>query len=87
MTGMTLDYRQTSPSLRTIDALADATGTDPLELEPLYSVIDPEALDQFVAGAADDATSVEFVYDGHDVAVHGDGTVVVDGTTYENERS
>lgn len=84
MTGMTLDYQHDSPSLRVIDALADATDTDPLELDPLYNVVDPEALDQFVRADASDAVSVQFVYDGHDVEVRGDGSITVDGTAYDN---
>lgn len=85
MSGMTLDYHHDSPSLRVIDALADATDTDPLELDPLYDAIDPEALDQFVRGDAGDSVSVQFVYDGHAVEVQGNGSVVVDGMVYDDD--
>lgn len=83
----TLDYHHDSPSLRVIDALADATDTDPLELDPLYGVIDPEALDQFIRADTDGNASVQFAYDGHDVEVRGDGTVAVDGTVYDHDRA
>lgn len=35
-----------SPSERVVETVAEATATDPLELEPLYDVIDPDALDR-----------------------------------------
>lgn len=38
-----------SPAEVIIDALAEVTGVDPLELPPLYNFIDPEALDQLFA--------------------------------------
>ncbi|NGM68833.1 hypothetical protein G6M89_07385 [Natronolimnobius sp. AArcel1] len=86
MTGTTLDYHRDSPSLRIVDALADATDTDPLELDPLYNVIDPEALDQIVNSDCDqiDQLSVQFVYNGHNVQVQGDGSIAVDGTVYDH---
>ncbi|OVE83619.1 HalOD1 output domain-containing protein [Natronolimnobius baerhuensis] len=84
MTGTTLDYHHDSPSLRIVDALAAVTDTDPLDLDPLYNVVDPEALDQIVNSDGDqvDHLSVQFVYDGHDVQVRGDGSIAVDGSVY-----
>ena len=82
MEGTTLDYHRNSPSLRVVDALAEATDTDPLELEPLYNVVDPEALDRLFRADADIPASVRFEYEGHTVEVRSDGTVVVDGTAH-----
>ncbi|MEY7849186.1 HalOD1 output domain-containing protein [Natrarchaeobius sp. A-rgal3] len=84
MAGTTLDYYRDSPSLRVVDALASATDTDPLDLEPLYDVVDPEALDQLFRDDVDVSGRVQFSYDGHAVEVGSDGTVTVDGTVYDD---
>ncbi len=59
-----------------VEAVADATGVDPLDLEPLYNVIDQEALvSLFQAGATGE---VRFSYHGCAVTVTADGAVSVD---------
>lgn len=63
-------------STRVIEAVAEATDGDPLDMEPLYDVVDPEALDCLFATAV--TGHVSFQYDGHDVTVHSDGRVLVD---------
>ncbi|WP_121821006.1 HalOD1 output domain-containing protein [Halostella salina] len=69
-------------SKRVVAALARAAGTDPRTLDPpLYTVIDPEALDTLVESTA--TTYVEFEHDGRRIVVHADGTVTVDGTSYD----
>jgi len=66
-----------------VTAVAAADGTDPMRLSPLYDVVDTEALEQLFRGVdgsrANDGLRVGFEYEGHVVAVHGDGTVVVRG--------
>lgn len=84
MSETTLDYHNDSISLRVIEALSDATGTEADELEPLYNVVDPEALDQLFQPASDADVRVEFEYDGLLVEVRSNGTVTVDGTVYES---
>ncbi|WP_226482068.1 HalOD1 output domain-containing protein [Natrinema amylolyticum] len=84
MTETTLDYHSDSISLRVVEALADATDTETYELEPLYNVVDPEALDQLFRSDSSAAVSVEFEYDGLLVGVRSDGTVTVDGTVHGN---
>ncbi|ELY78529.1 HalOD1 output domain-containing protein [Natrinema pallidum] len=84
MTGTTLDYHSDSISLRVVEALADATNTDAHELEPLYNVVDPEALDQLFQSGSTADVSVEFEYHGVLVAVRSDGTVTIDGRTYDS---
>jgi|AntRauTorcE11898_2_1112593.scaffolds.fasta_scaffold62552_2 hypothetical protein len=69
-----------SPSLHVIDAIATATGTDPVSLPPLYDTIDPEALDAVLNTEA--TIEVVFEYDGHAVEVTGDGEVLVDGQVH-----
>jgi hypothetical protein len=73
-------HRTVAASERVVDALADATGTDPVALDPpLYEVVEPDALDAVVASSDD--LSVSFDYGDHRVVVHADGSVTVGGTT------
>lgn len=76
----TLDVARDSPTLRIVDAIADATDTDPLELDPLYEVVDPEAMERFLESDPTGAATVVFTYHGHAVEVRSDGAIAVDGT-------
>lgn len=79
-----------SPSGSVIQAVAAASGrslaTDDADdrteaLEPLYSTIDPDALDALLASKADDEhppVRVEFTYCGYRVAADSTGLVTVD---------
>lgn len=66
------------PSVSVVEAVAAETGADPVSLAPLYDVIDPDALDRLF----DDGASgcVEFEFCDHEVVVHADGRVLVDGS-------
>lgn len=71
-----------APSTAVIEATADLHRVDPADLEqPLYEVIDPDALDKLVADTAADngqpSISVQFTYDGCLVNVSSDGSVEV----------
>lgn len=59
-----------------INAVADEEGVSPLELEPIASVIDPDALNTFFAHGRTD-TTVEFTYHEYRVSVTGDDQVTV----------
>lgn len=83
MSGTTLDYYNDSISLQVVEALADATNTDAHELEPLYNVVDPEALDALFQPDSDGTIRVEFEYGNSSVEVRSDGTVTVDGTVHD----
>lgn len=76
------DGRTRPASVAVVTAVATATETDPLELPPLYSVIDPDALEDVVHSTArerpGDDTIVTFEYAGHAVTVNGHGTVLVE---------
>lgn len=69
------------PSERVVRAVAAYTDTEPLEMQPLQEVIDAEALDKLFAPTDRRRPSasgrVQFVYEGHEVTVFGDGTVDV----------
>lgn len=61
-------------------AVAEATGTDPSRLGPLYDVVDPDALDQLFqtqSGLPRFGSRVDFTMDGCEVTVHAGGKVVV----------
>jgi hypothetical protein len=58
-----------------VTAVADAEGTSPLKLQPLATVIDPDALGALVRTGED--MTAEFTYHGYHVCVSGDGQVTV----------
>lgn len=63
------------PSSAVIIAIADVTGEDPLELEPLYSAIDPDALNNLFTSTRlpRHNGSVSFNYHGFQVTINADG--------------
>lgn len=63
---------------RVIRAVARETNTDPLELPPLYNVVDGESLDAHVKEMDG---KVSFSYAGVTVTVYSTGTVEVSPTT------
>ena len=75
---------ETSLSYEVIRAVAEREGVDPIDIEPpeyepLYDVLNPEALDALFApresGTPRGAGRIEFTYCGYDVVVDSDGTV------------
>ena len=75
-----------SASHAVIEAVAEREGIDitelePPQFEPLYTVVDPDALDRIFDRADDETASingvVQFTYAGYDVSVHSDGRVEV----------
>ena len=63
-----------------IEAIAQASGTDPLEIEPLYDVLDPDALDALftdpLTGASRDGDiAVTFRLAGYEVTVWSYGRI------------
>lgn len=64
-----------------VEAVSEAEDAQPTELPPLFSAIDPDALDALFTSAGDEAVvtgSVQFRYAGYDVCVNEDGSVVLD---------
>lgn len=73
----------TSPvSERVIEKVAAVTGSDPIELEPLYTRVDPDALDALFANGTGATVRAEgeltFPMAGCVVAVSADGSVDVE---------
>lgn len=72
-----------TPAEAVINAVASLTGDDPLEMEPLSSVIDPDALNALLDGDdhAGKPPEVQFDFHGCRVLVRADGSVIVRRTT------
>jgi hypothetical protein len=66
---------ETTVSEQVVEQVARATGTDPLELPPLYDSIDPDALDSLARGPGD--VEVSFEYAGQEVCVESGGAIRV----------
>ena len=63
-----------------VTAVAEAKGVDPLDLDPLYTVVDPDALNRvFCPTVSPPQTSMQFQFSmaGCHVVIHGDGEVIV----------
>lgn len=62
-----------------ISAVTEATGIDPLDLPPLYRVVDPDMLDRVgrSQAATPSALEIRFRWAGSHVSVRADGEVLV----------
>lgn len=65
-----------------IDLISDLEGVDPVELSPpLYSVIEPKALDTLYHSASGDtpqtSSHVQFEYCGYEIRVQSDGEITI----------
>jgi hypothetical protein len=82
----TFDWSSTDPSQAVVETVAVASDREPKAIEPLYDVVDPDALDSLVGAngtvPSRSGPTVTFGFAGYDVSVRGDGTVIVrpDGT-------
>lgn len=70
-----------STSMTVVETVANAEGVEPTELRPLYSAIDPDALDSLFEGSADEEPSflgqVQFQYHGYEVCIDESGRVTL----------
>jgi hypothetical protein len=64
--------------MRVVDAVANETDTDPTELTPLGTVIDPEALDTLLADRESRDVAVDFEYEGCRVSIGSDQRVQIE---------
>jgi hypothetical protein len=66
-----------------LSLLSEATGDDPVEMEPLNNCVDPDALNKLFSPRQDGTPrhggSVSFDVNGHTVTVYSDGEVAVSG--------
>lgn len=67
------------PSMAVVEAVADVTDTDAIDLPPLYEVVDPDAVDALFDHARRDGRLREqrlsFAYAGFDVTLSADGSI------------
>lgn len=64
--------RDESPTLAIVEAIASALDRDPMEMPPLYEVVETEALDAILQrGVRTDSVpvTIQFEYEGFDVTV------------------
>ncbi|AEH37979.1 HalOD1 output domain-containing protein [Halopiger xanaduensis] len=78
------------PSQAIVAAVADREGVDvteiePPEYEPLFTVVNPEALDELFDRPSAGPARVHLEYAGYAITVHGDGRVDVDDPPSSNE--
>lgn len=81
----TWDWSGVDPSTAVVETVAGAGGRDPVDLEPVFGAVDPDALNALVrsGGTAPGArgVSVSFTYAGRRVTVRDTGEVRADPTT------
>lgn len=82
MNGSRFSYDGTEPaSVAVVEAVSSVSGDDPAELPPLYTAIDPGALDGLfgpaAAGSGLDEGEITFEYAGYLVTVHGHGSIEI----------
>lgn len=65
-----IDYSD-SIGVAVVSRIAARSDTDPLQLEPLSSVVNPDALESLFQPGTDG--QIEFTYNGYRVVVHSDG--------------
>ncbi|MFD1586261.1 HalOD1 output domain-containing protein [Halorientalis brevis] len=73
------DQAKTPASMAAIATLAGVMDADPVELDPLHSTVDPDALDALVRvrpGTSGDS-HVTFTHEDHAITVHSYGVVSI----------
>lgn len=61
------------------ETVAEAVGVDPLELDPLYGVVDTEVVEELLeTPSVSDESSISFTYAGRQVTVNGEGVILVE---------
>lgn len=66
----------TSVCVAIVEAVSTVTDTEPTRLDPLYDVVDTDALERLVETSGTD-TEITFSFEGCRITVFGDGGVVV----------
>lgn len=64
-----------------VAGIAERANADPTELPPLYTVVDPEALNAVAQGS--DACYVTFEYAGYEVTVAGPNRISIHEVAYD----
>lgn len=64
--------------LTIVETVSAVTGREPTDMAPLYSVIDPEALESLLSTARDSDIQLSFAFEGCTVSVSSSGEVIVE---------
>lgn len=86
------NQEKTPASMAVIATLAEVMDSDPVELDPLHSTVDPDALDALVRvrHGMDGDNHVTFIHEGHAITVYSYGVVKIsqehEPTAEKNER-
>lgn len=81
MSEFPLDQRPGKDPLSTaiLSEVAAREGVDPIDVSPpIYTVIDPDALEKLFSGGTGGFTSVEFTYADHRISIRGDDVVRIE---------
>jgi hypothetical protein len=84
------DPESTAASTAVVCAVADALAVHPREIDPVYDVVDPDALDALFEDPDRAPAVVSFEYEGFAVSVCGTGEITfepIDGEDVEPTRS
>lgn len=76
----TYGWGDSSVATAVVEAVATEANCDPDELESLYGVVDPDALEAFFDDAPERARAprrVVFTYEGYEISVSGDDRIEV----------
>lgn len=75
------DSSAESVTTAVVSMVAKVAENDPLEMEPLYSAVDPDALNDLITSVPSDPShpdlEVTFAFDDYDVTVHSYGVIAV----------
>lgn len=76
------DWSSMSPAAAVVKTVSVAEDREPETLDPIYDVVDPDALDAIfgrtTADARDPDIQVSLIYAGYRVTVRGDGVVTAE---------
>ena len=73
------DQEKTPASMAVVATLADVMDTDPVELDPLHSTVDTDALNALVRvrNGTNRDIHVTFTHEGHAITVHSYGVITI----------
>jgi len=78
-----------TPSMAVVGAVSTVADEDPLDIEPLHSTVDPDALDALFSGKRHDKGDIHarFSVAGHSVTVSSYGSIVVRSAQSEHSHN
>ena len=84
------DFHDRPASVAVVEAVAAAADMDPVDIPPLHSIVDPDALDILfaptTAGHVRPGGSTSFDFEGYRVTVRSHGTIEIDPLANVDDR-